>query len=178
MSRAWEKGKRNALEHVFCLFVCFILFSYLLFFILCIWLFCLQVCLCATCMQRHWPEEGNVPLELELQQGCELPKGCWELSPGPLQEQQMSHFSSPSIHSKTIIWQNYVWWSMPLNPALRKKRRVDLYEFQASLVYIASLRTARTTQWDLVSNNNNKSCFANNYAGCLIPDSTVILQNW
>lgn len=31
----------------------------------------------------------------------------------------------------------------PLFPALRKQRQVDLYEFEASLVYIAGSRTAR-----------------------------------
>lgn len=67
---------------------------------------------------------------------------------------------------------------MSLIPALGKKRGVDLYEFWAILVYIVSSRTARTTQRDPVSNNNNKSCFANNYAGCFFPVSTVILRNW
>ena len=32
---------------------------------------------------------------------------------------------------------------MPLIPALRKQRQADLCEFEASLVYIASSRTAR-----------------------------------
>ena len=27
------------------------------------------------------------------------------------------------------------WWSTPLIPALRRQRQVDLYEFEASLVY-------------------------------------------
>ena len=38
------------------------------------------------------------------------------------------------------------WWSTPLIPALGKQRQVDLYEFEASLVYRASCRTARAIQ--------------------------------
>ena len=34
---------------------------------------------------------------------------------------------------------------MSLNPALRRQRQVDLYEFEVSLVYILSFRTARAT---------------------------------
>ena len=34
-------------------------------------------------------------------------------------------------------------WRMPLIPALRRQRQVDLQEFEASLVYRASFRTAR-----------------------------------
>jgi hypothetical protein len=37
------------------------------------------------------------------------------------------------------------------NPALRRQRKVDLYEFKASLVYWASFRTARATQSNPVS---------------------------
>ena len=33
---------------------------------------------------------------------------------------------------------------MPLIPALRKQRQADLWEFEASLMYKASVRTART----------------------------------
>lgn len=35
---------------------------------------------------------------------------------------------------------------MPLVPALRKQRQVDLCEFEASLVYKVSSRTAKATQ--------------------------------
>ena len=35
---------------------------------------------------------------------------------------------------------------MPLIPALRRQRQVDLCEFEASLVYRVSSRTARATQ--------------------------------
>ena len=45
---------------------------------------------------------------------------------------------------------------MPLFPALRRQRQVDLFEFEASLVYRASSRTARTTQRHPVSKNKQK----------------------
>ena len=35
---------------------------------------------------------------------------------------------------------------MPLVPAFRRQRQVDLCEFKTSLVYIESSRTARATQ--------------------------------
>jgi len=37
------------------------------------------------------------------------------------------------------------WWCTPLIPALRRQRHTDLYEFEASLIYIVSSRTVRTT---------------------------------
>ena len=33
------------------------------------------------------------------------------------------------------------WWRRPLIPALGRQRQVDLFEFEASLVYRASART-------------------------------------
>jgi hypothetical protein len=38
------------------------------------------------------------------------------------------------------------WWCIPLTPALERQRQVDLCEFEASLVYRVSSRTARATQ--------------------------------
>lgn len=40
---------------------------------------------CAYCLQRSYP----LGLELHtdgVTDGCEMPKGCWELDPGPLEE--------------------------------------------------------------------------------------------
>ena len=52
-----------------------------------------------------------------------------------------------------------------LEAALGRQRQVDFYEFEASLVYGASYRTARAvTQRNLVSNKQtNKKA---EYAGC------------
>ena len=45
---------------------------------------------------------------------------------------------------------------MPLIPALRRQRQADLCEFEASLVYIASSRTARATLKHPVSKQTKK----------------------
>ena len=49
------------------------------------------------------------------------------------------------------------WWCTPLIPALGKQRQVDLCEFEASLVYRASSRTARAIQRNPVSKKQNKA---------------------
>ena len=51
------------------------------------------------------------------------------------------------------------WWHRPLIPALRRQRWVGLCEFKASLVYRASLRTAKTTQRNSVSKNKKRKRF-------------------
>jgi hypothetical protein len=45
---------------------------------------------------------------------------------------------------------------MPLIPALRRQRWVDLCEFEASLVYGVGSRTAKATQRNPVSKNKAK----------------------
>jgi flagellar biosynthesis/type III secretory pathway protein FliH len=45
---------------------------------------------------------------------------------------------------------------MTVTPALGRQRQVDLYEFEASLVYKVSSRTARVTQRNPVSKNQKK----------------------
>jgi len=45
------------------------------------------------------------------------------------------------------------WCHTPLIPALRRQRQVELCEFEASLLYKASSRTARATQTDPVLKN-------------------------
>jgi hypothetical protein len=47
------------------------------------------------------------------------------------------------------------WWHTPLIPALG--RQADFYDFEANLVYRVSSRTARATQRNPVSNNNNNN---------------------
>ena len=57
------------------------------------------------------------------------------------------------INDKHLAWP---WWCTPLIPALSKQRKVDLCEFETSLVYRASSRTARATQRSPVSKNKKK----------------------
>jgi hypothetical protein len=57
------------------------------------------------------------------------------------------------MHLK-IIEPGQVWWCMPSISALMRQRQVVLCEFETSLVYKASSRTARATQGNPVSNKN------------------------
>ena len=64
--------------------------------------------------------------------------------------------SSDSVTVKSLVWQ-----CPPSTPALGRQRQTDLCEFEASLVYRVSFRTARAvTQRNPVlkktKNNNNK----------------------
>jgi hypothetical protein len=47
------------------------------------------------------------------------------------------------------------WWRTPLIPALGRQRQAQISEFQASLAYRVSSRTARTTQRNPVSENSD-----------------------
>jgi hypothetical protein len=60
-------------------------FFFVLFcFVLCVWVFCLHVC--PFC----WRSEGDIRSPgAGFTDGCEPPRGCWELILGPLQEQQV-----------------------------------------------------------------------------------------
>ena len=63
------------------------------------------------------------------------------------------------LHSK--VWQSRVtacraWRHTPLIPALRRQRQANLCEFEASLVYKVSSRTARPIQRTPVSKNKTK----------------------
>lgn len=59
------------------------------------------MCVCITCIQCPWsPEEDVDSPGIGVMDGHELPHGCWELSPGPLQEQQVV-LSPPPPHWTT-----------------------------------------------------------------------------
>ena len=62
---------------------------------------------------------------------CELPYGCWELNPGPLEEQSVLLITEPS-----------------LQPQISKS--------EDSPVYRVSSRTARAIQRNLVSKTRSK----------------------
>ena len=49
------------------------------------------------------------------------------------------------------------WWHMLLIPALGRQKQANLCEFEASPVYRTSSKPARTTQRNLVPNNNRKA---------------------
>jgi hypothetical protein len=51
----------------------------------------------------------------------------------------MAYVNFKASKNKLGAWQ---WWCMPSMPALRRQRHVDFCEFEASLVYIESLRPA------------------------------------
>lgn len=59
-----------------------------LFFILCVMVFCLHICLGTTCMlgAHGGQKRAAYPLGLELEMVV-LPRGCWESNPCPLGEQ-------------------------------------------------------------------------------------------
>jgi hypothetical protein len=48
------------------------------------------------------------------------------------------------------------WWRTPLIPALGRQRQAWISEFEASLVYRVSSRTARATQRNSVLKNQKK----------------------
>lgn len=54
--------------------------------------------------------------------------------------------------AESIVNELGVWWCIPLTLALGKQRREDLCEIEASAVYTANARPART-QGELVSKN-------------------------
>lgn len=64
--------------------------------------FCLHACMYTACM--FGARRGR---QLSWNRSCRwlwLPCGCWELEPGPLQEQQAFSTAEPSLHS----WNGYL----------------------------------------------------------------------
>jgi len=59
----------------------------------------LAACVCTTCKQCLWrPLGGTGSADTGVTDGCELPYGCWEMDPVPLQEQQMVLNDELSLH--------------------------------------------------------------------------------
>ena len=42
----------------------------------------------------------------------------------------------------------FEWWHSPLTPVFGRQRQVELWDFEASLVYTVSSRTVRTSEGD------------------------------
>ena len=68
-------------------FFIFYLFIFNFLFILCTLVFCLHVCLCKG-VQSHGTGATD---------SCKLPCGCWDLNPGPLEEQPVLLTTEPSL---------------------------------------------------------------------------------
>lgn len=58
--------------------------------ILYVWVLCPRVHLCATCVPGAYGDQKRAPDRIEDTDrdtdGCELPRGCWDSSQGPLAE--------------------------------------------------------------------------------------------
>ena len=68
-----------------------------------VWAFCLHACLCITSTSdAYWSEDASGPLELELQ--TQSPYRCWELNPGPLEEQPLFLTVEPSRQLLKDLW--------------------------------------------------------------------------
>lgn len=64
----------------------------------------LPVCLCTTCMQcGKIPEEEARSPETIVKHDYELPHGCWEPNPGPLQWWQLHLTAEPCLQPRESI---------------------------------------------------------------------------
>lgn len=88
-------------------------------------------------------------LKLELQ-GCEPPLWLLRTEPGPLKEQQVLYLTCCTIASALVQGFVFVFKNMPnkriyFQSGTRGQRKEELCECEASLICIASFRTARAT---------------------------------
>jgi len=70
-----------------------------------------------------------------------------------------NHRDSQSVRAARLRKNNTLrqWWFTPLTPALRRQRLADLCEFEASLVYRGSSRTAKAIQTKPCLENPNRN---------------------
>ena len=57
------------------------------------------MCMCFVCVYGYTPRVCLVPVVIRegTSDGCELPRGCWESSPGSLKEQHVLLTTEPSL---------------------------------------------------------------------------------
>ena len=65
----------------------------------------LSACICApvSCDAHAGQKRAYDSSRMRVRDGCQLPCWCWELNPGPLQEQPVLLTTEPSLHLSKII---------------------------------------------------------------------------
>lgn len=53
--------------------------------------------MCVPYMFAWYPQKAEEDVRTAVTEACDLLYGCWELDPGPLQEQQLLHRFSPLL---------------------------------------------------------------------------------
>ena len=97
--------------------------------------------------------------EFKASQGCTM-SPCLNETERKQKERKVSHSKrGPAILAFKNQFYSYfgrlkafIQWYMPLIPAHGRQKWPDLFNFKASLIYISTSRTARTSQRDPVSN--------------------------
>ena len=75
------------------------------YFLFCVYGCFACMCLCTMCMQYpQRPEEDIRSHGTEVKDNCQLPCGCWELNPGPLQEQPVLLTTEPSLQPPAFMF--------------------------------------------------------------------------
>jgi hypothetical protein len=132
----WQKQLRSSYYNSLISFTLYIYF-------MCFGSICLGTC-CMQCPQQ--PLEGDRPLI-----HCALQWRCWELNQGLLEKHLALLTADTSLHLPCSLkngdknyWKSWVWWRVPLIPALGRQRQVDFWvrgqpglqsEFQDSQSY-------------------------------------------
>lgn len=70
-------------------------------------MFCLDVCLCTMCKHGTFEGQERVLNPAGVRDSCELPSGCWEQNPDPLQKQQVLLGTKPSSSSTIYLWVDF-----------------------------------------------------------------------
>ena len=97
--------------------------------ILCVWVFvyvygcCMSVLhICAWSLWR--PEDSLRSSGTEVTGNCEMPCGCWDLNPGPLEEQPMFLITGPSLQPLSLYFiakLDHHFGGLPFHFTLREK---------------------------------------------------------